>query len=592
MAYLTDETIGTEKKIAIIVLNAESSAAVHLSGVFEALGADRAISPPAGKKSAVGLLNDEVMASAGYLADGWDSFHTEWLASPKVAQFVKKALKVIETSFEDSHLMLIDDVSTARLLPFWNIVFEKAKVVPRYVFVVEDPAELAEEFSKRLDREPRHSHLIWLRTALDAELHSRGRLRTFLDPVALGAQPASIMEKAAQTLDLVFPRKIRATTAANPSCLAALRGKALRAAQTSGFDAERVVSTDWVKVAHMTFSQWSAEGETDEGQYMLDAVREAFDDAVPAFQGVGEVAPGVSRQLREIEGKLEALELELDDARGELGDVRAELGDARAEIAIARAAEVSAKKQVEESDAAARKQQAGLKQRIAELESALAQHDDAARQQQAASKHRIAELESALAQNDADTRQQQDDLRHRIAYLESELAQRKAEVDDSERALQDARRRIASLDQEMATQRNAARQEVDILHQAIREANQAKGDAEEQLQERYREIVTLSRKLAIEAAAVETLKRNTERLKTIALAFEAGGARGRFASFLDMVMPWRWHMARIRRRMEKAGAFDSAAYLAANPDVAQAGMDPLKHYMAHGLDENRPLGTH
>lgn len=585
MANPRTKRISPGQKTAIIVLNAESAAAGNVSGFFESLGVDRAISAVSDKASSLALLNEAIMDSSGYSPSCWESFNADWLSSPKVSQYVAKAMKVLESEFEDSHLMLIDDVGMARLVPFWNIVFEKMKVVPRYVFVVEDPAELAEEFSERLDREPRHSHLIWLRTALDAEVHSRGRLRTFLDPIALGEQPVTIMEKAAQTLDLVFPRKIRATAASNPACLAALRTRALRAAQTDSFDAERAAPSDWVKVAHMTLGQWAAEGETDEGKYMLDAVREAFDDAVPAFQGVGEVAPGLSRQLRELEGKLETLKHELDEARGELGD-------ARAEIAIARAAEVSAHKQVEESDAAARKQQADLKQRIAHLESELAQNDDFARQQQSVAKHRIADLESALTENEADSRRQHADLSHRIGYLESELAQRKAEVDDSERALQDARRQVAVLGQEMAALREVARHDVDMLHQAIREANQARDETEEQLQERYREIVTLSRKLAMEAAAAETLKRRTERLKRIALTFEAGGARGRFANLLDMIMPWRWHLARIRRRMEKGGAFDGEAYLAANPDVAQAGMDPLKHYLAHGLDENRPLGTH
>lgn len=35
--------------------------------------------------------------------------------------------------------------------------------------------------------------------------------------------------------------------------------------------------------------------------------------------------------------------------------------------------------------------------------------------------------------------------------------------------------------------------------------------------------------------------------------------------------------------------FDPKAYLAANPDVADAGVDPLNHYLKHGLNEQRPL---
>lgn len=35
--------------------------------------------------------------------------------------------------------------------------------------------------------------------------------------------------------------------------------------------------------------------------------------------------------------------------------------------------------------------------------------------------------------------------------------------------------------------------------------------------------------------------------------------------------------------------FDALSYLAANPDVAQAGCDPAEHYLAHGYRERRPL---
>ena len=34
-------------------------------------------------------------------------------------------------------------------------------------------------------------------------------------------------------------------------------------------------------------------------------------------------------------------------------------------------------------------------------------------------------------------------------------------------------------------------------------------------------------------------------------------------------------------------AFDGAAYLAANQDVAEAGVDPLQHYLRHGHLERR-----
>lgn len=61
-------------------------------------------------------------------------------------------------------------------------------------------------------------------------------------------------------------------------------------------------------------------------------------------------------------------------------------------------------------------------------------------------------------------------------------------------------------------------------------------------------------------------------------------------------MPWWWRLLPISQRMRREarllhqhGLFDARAYLARNPDVAQNGMDPLRHYILHGMAEGRPL---
>lgn len=384
----------------------------------------------------------------------WMAFNEGWLRSPKLAEYLKKAERAIASGFEDSHLMLLDDPRIARLLPFWNIAFQNLGISPHYLFLVQDPNSLAPELASGYGCNPPDAYLIWLRTMLDAEYHSRGYSRAFIDPTQTGEHPAQLLTTVVKELGLVFPRSIQSVYSSRDPSLKALRLQAMLKSQTASFgEDEFLVPPDWVKVAHMTLIDWAKEGEASEGRDLLDAVREAFDDAAPAFNGIG----GVSGKM--VQPTLEE----------KLAELERDLGHARAEISDARANEVAARQKA---------------------------------------------------------------------------AQLKAEVDD----------------------------------------------AEAQLRERYAEIVTLSRKLADEVTAVEIFKRRTERLKLIALSFEDAGARGRRSDLLSKIMPWRWQVARIRKQMEDKGTFDGAAYLAANPDVGQAGMDPLKHYLRHGVDENRPLG--
>jgi len=55
---------------------------------------------------------------------------------------------------------------------------------------------------------------------------------------------------------------------------------------------------------------------------------------------------------------------------------------------------------------------------------------------------------------------------------------------------------------------------------------------------------------------------------------------------------WAWlppsqRRSRQLRRLRRAGLFDSTHYLARYADVRDAGMDPLDHYLRHGVHEAR-----
>lgn len=57
------------------------------------------------------------------------------------------------------------------------------------------------------------------------------------------------------------------------------------------------------------------------------------------------------------------------------------------------------------------------------------------------------------------------------------------------------------------------------------------------------------------------------------------------------LLPKRSRRARERLLLQANGLFDSADYLACNPDVEAAGMDPLRHYIWHGISEGRNRGA-
>lgn len=52
-------------------------------------------------------------------------------------------------------------------------------------------------------------------------------------------------------------------------------------------------------------------------------------------------------------------------------------------------------------------------------------------------------------------------------------------------------------------------------------------------------------------------------------------------------MPLSWRRERERKQLQRKGLFDADAYLARYQDVAEAGIDPLSHYLKHGILESR-----
>ena len=105
---------------------------------------------------------------------------------------------------------------------------------------------------------------------------------------------------------------------------------------------------------------------------------------------------------------------------------------------------------------------------------------------------------------------------------------------------------------------------------------------EERLAERFAEIVELTRLLAETQQENRRLVAHMEWIHELVPILRRGGFKW---SILN-----RARDAALLATLKKKRLFDADAYLAANPDVARAGADPLQHYMVHGFSEGRSRG--
>ena len=99
--------------------------------------------------------------------------------------------------------------------------------------------------------------------------------------------------------------------------------------------------------------------------------------------------------------------------------------------------------------------------------------------------------------------------------------------------------------------------------------------------DRFRELTALTVLLQEQEKAMTARERTVLWLcEVAALLFEQPAWWG--------IMPASWRAKRQRRLLRKRGIFDGDAYLRQNPDLAGAKIDPLLHYLLHGLAEGRP----
>lgn len=142
--------------------------------------------------------------------------------------------------------------------------------------------------------------------------------------------------------------------------------------------------------------------------------------------------------------------------------------------------------------------------------------------------------------------------------------------------IEDAARELSSLRKEL----KASRAETRRLADRLAEAERSRAVADEERLERFREL-----------ARMAELVMRTER--DFARATKLKDWLQQLSVHLMDRPTWWSLLPRSRRQRQERKAlrrekiFDAQDYLAAHPDVKANGMDPLRHYLNHGIDEGR-----
>lgn len=188
----------------------------------------------------------------------------------------------------------------------------------------------------------------------------------------------------------------------------------------------------------------------------------------------------------------------------------------------------------------------------------------------------VSELSSAVDLARMALEETQQAAAQRVEALTGDLAKITKLLSEQEEATGSL---VAELGERTAESRRLS-ERVQELAKAAESAENARMDNEIRLAARFEELAQITAIAAQEAEQASRLQAATEWLRATRQLEEG------FPAWWSL-MPEAWQRARRHQRYHRAGLFDAEAYLALYPDVAAQGMDPLRHYVLHGMAEGR-----
>lgn len=175
-------------------------------------------------------------------------------------------------------------------------------------------------------------------------------------------------------------------------------------------------------------------------------------------------------------------------------------------------------------------------------------------------------------------------MRAEVKLLTSKLERSEAERDNVAGVAAHARAQVATLERDLSKAQVATaelRRSGEVqLSAALDKLRDVQSEADQKLAERSGEIAQLTSMLAEQNAL------NAQKELDNAWLRDMMTTTGRMPKWW-MLLPESSQRKRRHAFYRKAGLFDASVYLNAYPDVAQDGMDPVRHYILHGMAEGR-----
>ena len=498
------------------------------------------------ESEAVAALDDAVLESAGSTWDDWEPFNTEWFASPVAGTFRDRAQRVLEDEFGDSRLFVLKDPRACRLLPFWTDALAAFGADAHVVLPIRNPLEVADSLRERDTIDPSVGLLLWLRNVLEAEAASRALPRAFVRFEDLLRNWQPLADVMGRDLGLAWPRR---STSASLEIEGGLKPSARHHVQEDAAVLDSPELSRWVESTFEILDRWTRGDARASDRGSLDATREAFDEAGPAF--ARPIASGMRAGQRNVglEREVDALNAVVADREGQIDSLNRAVADRDENVAYLGGV-------VQDKD-----------RELDTVGRALTERD-----------RRIDALNHAVAGRDGEI----ETLSDRVDALEGTVVDRDGQIE----ALHGV---IDHRDGELAGVYASASWRVT---KPLRTGKQALLGGGRAVSRGMRRVVRGALRISWRLLPLPPTAREASRRRMLRWAPRAARSESRPFTPRRYVHSGWLDLADLHYEARKNDGglpilFDPDWYLATYPDLRTAGLDPLAHYLEHGAVEGR-----
>jgi GT2 family glycosyltransferase len=573
-----------ETRRAIIVLGMHRSGTSALARVINLAGIDLGNkfmpAKPNDNESGFWEHMDIFQANEKLLRDlnsSWDDVRPlpdDWWNSDTAKTYKLEIISILERDFADSPFWGVKDPRISRFLPLWIPLLDEINSKPFFVFVVRNPLEVVASLVKRNSFPKGKSCLLWLRHLIEAEKGTRNLSRAFVIYEELLSDWQGIITTMGKGFGFRWPVALEKINSDVELFL------------QDNLHHNRI--TDDVLIKDKTLSKW---------------IRDAYVAVKNAVDGND---TNLIKTVDSIQTEMEEVDTLYISALTELWD-RCRINNAALQDQNQHVDRLSTRLEefhqtrgyniatIEQLQNVVKERDQRIEQMVGEL--AHLQNEFTA-SQEAVSAHEseVNSLQTDIKERDERIQQlvsEVTDLRDKYSSFQGLVAERESEVNKLKAFLRQRDSRIEQLNSEMGDLRDvfsASRGTIAEREWELNKLNSAMKGKDEQILQLNAEKVNLQGEidsLQMQVSSyrldMEAILNSTSWKLTAPLRWISVSARG----FKHKLKTARYLFNRQYWIIKKSALFDVAYYLEKNPDVAQARINPIVHYLKFGAKEER-----